>query len=72
VTPFQILGPVVVADGGLVATWKRRLVRAQVDCSTSPLTPLSPKAVEDVQLALTRYARFLDRSGGAGRQPGDR
>jgi hypothetical protein len=65
VTAVEILGPVILADDGLVATWKRRLTRQEVACSTSPLVPLTRRAEAAVQLALARYAQFLDLKQGA-------
>jgi hypothetical protein len=59
-TPFDLLGPVVVRDGRMVATWRRRITGAGVAFSTSPLAPLGVGARRDVRKALSRYARFLE------------
>jgi hypothetical protein len=60
VTAAEVLGPVILLDGGLVATWKRRLTRREVHCSTSAFAPLTKDAQAAVQRALARYARFLE------------
>jgi hypothetical protein len=59
-TPFEVLGPVIVLDGHLVATWKRRIAGAKVAVSTSPLAPLGRADSAAVDRALARYARFLE------------
>jgi hypothetical protein len=61
VSPFQVLGPVIVLDGRLVATWKRRIAGAKVVFSVSPLGTLSKAGATAVERALGRYARFLER-----------
>jgi hypothetical protein len=63
VTPFEILGPVIVGARGLLATWKRHLTRQEVHLSTSPLAPVTAEAGAAIQLALGRYARFLELDG---------
>lgn len=57
--PFEVLGPVILLDGRLVATWKRRLTRAKVVCTAAPVAPLGKTGLEEVRRALERYARFL-------------
>ena len=58
-TAFEVLGPVIVLDGRLVATWKRRITRAKVAVSTAPLAPLGRPGAAAVDRALERYTRFL-------------
>jgi hypothetical protein len=57
--PFEVLGPVVLLDGRLVATWKRRLTRTKVICSARAIAPLAKASLADVRRALERYAGFL-------------
>jgi len=64
VTAFEMLRPAIVLDGGLIATWKRRLARQDVHLSTSLLAPLTDGADSAIELALGRYARFLELRGG--------
>jgi hypothetical protein len=61
VKPFDLLGPVIVLDGRLVATWKRRLARGSVVCSTSPIAALNATRRSAMRRALEQYARFLQR-----------
>lgn len=58
-TPFVVLGPVVIVDGRLVASWKRRLASGKVTVSTSPLAPLTATQAAAVSRALARYVRFV-------------
>jgi hypothetical protein len=67
VTPFEILGPVVLLDGRVVATWKRRIASGSVVFSTKPLAPLGSPARSAVERALSRYARFLELDSQANR-----
>jgi hypothetical protein len=57
---FDVLGPVLVLDGRLVARWRRRLRAGKVVFSLSPFAPLSEARLGAVRLALARYARFLE------------
>jgi hypothetical protein len=57
--PFEILGPVVVLDGRIVATYKRRFDAGRVVFATKPVGPMSEAKQRDVRGALARYARFL-------------
>jgi hypothetical protein len=66
VTAFEVLRPVIVFDAGLIATWKRRLARQDVHLSVSLLAPLTCGVDAAIELALGRYARFLDRKGRIG------
>jgi hypothetical protein len=59
VTPFDVLGPVVIHDGRLVATWKRRIAGKRVVVSTSPVAPLAGTKAKAVERALARYVRFV-------------
>jgi hypothetical protein len=61
---FDVLGPVIVFDGHLVATWRRRITGRKVAFSTSPLAPLSEARAAAVEGALARYARFFELSHG--------
>jgi hypothetical protein len=58
---FDILGPVIVHNGRLVATWKRRLTGGKVVCTTSPLSPPNATMRSALRRALERYAGFLER-----------
>ncbi len=57
---FDVLGPVIVLDGRLVARWRRRLRAGKVVFSVSPFAPLSEARTRAVRHALARYARFLE------------
>jgi hypothetical protein len=63
-SPFDVLGPVVIVDGRLVATWKRRITGRGVRFSTVPLSPLSQSKAAAVERALAAYARFFDLDDG--------
>lgn len=56
---FEILGPVVILEGRLVATWKRRLAGGKVHTSVAPLAALSKGKMAAVASAFGRYAGFL-------------
>jgi hypothetical protein len=58
-TPFQILGSVIVLDRRIVATWKRRMEGGGVTFSMSPLAPLSRAEDAAVGRVLASYARFV-------------
>ncbi|MBV9947000.1 MAG: AlkZ family DNA glycosylase [Myxococcales bacterium] len=58
---FDLLGPCILVDGRLAATWKRRLSAATVTCSTKLLAPLRAEKLASLRRALDRYARFLGR-----------
>ena len=58
-TPFDVLGPVLVVGGKLVARWKRRLMRGKVACTMTPVAPLTARRIAAARHALERYARFL-------------
>jgi hypothetical protein len=58
-TPLELLGPVIVHDGRLVATWKRRFAPRKVVCAVTPRTKLSGRLRMSVRRALARYAAFL-------------
>jgi hypothetical protein len=58
-TAFDVLSPVVLVGGRLVARWKRATTRDRVICSLSPLAPLRGSERRIVHGALERYARFL-------------
>jgi hypothetical protein len=60
-TPFQLLGPTVVIDGRVVATWRRRVGPKTVHFDTEPLSPLGKAKTVAVERALARYAWFFDR-----------
>lgn len=51
--------PVVVADGRVVGTWRRRTGRGAVACSTVPFVTWSQATRQAVRRATERYARFL-------------
>jgi hypothetical protein len=57
--PFEMLGPVVLVDGRLVATWKRRLTRTNVICTARAIAPLGKARLANIRRAFDRYARFL-------------
>jgi hypothetical protein len=58
-TPFVVLGPVVLLDGRLVATWKRRVAGGEVTTSLAPLARLGATKAAAVRRALARYVRFV-------------
>jgi hypothetical protein len=59
-SPFEILGPVVIIDGQLVAKWKRTLSVGRVTFTTTPFFPISKARAAAVTRALAPYARFLE------------
>jgi hypothetical protein len=59
VTAGGIFNPVVVVDGRVVGTWKRRLGRRTVVCSVAPFAPRKALKAQPVTDALLRYAGFL-------------
>jgi hypothetical protein len=59
---MDLLGPVVVVDGRVVATWKRSLDKREVTCTIAAVAPVDRARVT---AACERYARFLGlRSSG--------
>jgi hypothetical protein len=70
-----ILNPVIVVDGRVVGTWKRRIERRELVFAPAPFAELSESQTLAVELALRRYARFLEldlrrdgRAAGAARR----
>ncbi len=61
VTPFQLLGPVLLVDGRMVGSWQRTLDGGRVAFTTKPLAPLTGAKATAVRGALARYARFVER-----------
>jgi hypothetical protein len=61
VTPFQLLGPVLLSEGRMVGTWQRRFSGNRVAFTTKPLAPLGRLNTTAVERALARYARFVAR-----------
>jgi hypothetical protein len=59
VTAGGIFNPIVVVDGGVIGTWKRRIGRREVVCSIAPFARLRPSKARTVADALGRYAGFL-------------
>lgn len=59
VTDGGMFYPIIVDDGRVIGTWKRRLARREVVCSTSPFAALKPAKTRAVEAALGRYGRFL-------------
>jgi hypothetical protein len=57
--PFDVLGPVIVQGGRLVATWKRRLQGRKVVFSSSPLSPPSKSMEAAIAAAFSAYAGFF-------------
>jgi hypothetical protein len=55
----ELLGPTVVHEGRLVASWKRRFTRGKVVCATTPQTELTASQRAAVRRAYERYAGFL-------------
>ena len=51
--------PIVVGDGRVLGTWKRRIKAREVLCSLAPFTTLGRAKAKATTLALERYARFL-------------
>ncbi len=60
---FEVLGPVIILGGQLVATWKRRIVGGKVTFSTAPLSRLSEANARALERTLARYARFFELQG---------
>jgi hypothetical protein len=54
-----IVHPVVVREGRVIATWRRRTSRREVVCSVRPFTRLDSATTRGLTRALQRYARFL-------------
>ncbi len=54
-----ILSPLVVTDGKIVGTWKRRLDRGGLICSAALFEPQTRRTGEALSHAFQRYARFL-------------
>jgi hypothetical protein len=54
-----IIHPVVVRDGQVVGTWRRRTEKREVVCSVASFARPNGAASRDVTLALQRYASFL-------------
>lgn len=71
VTAGGMFYPCIVDDGRVIGTWKRRLSRREVVCSTSTFAALKPSKARAVTAALARYAGFLglalqsEKGGGA-------
>jgi hypothetical protein len=57
---FDVLGPVVVHGGRLVATWGRRITGRRVRFSVAHLAPVTARRSTAIARALDRYARFFD------------
>lgn len=57
---FQILGPVVVHGGRLVATWRRQVSGRRVRFSVSYATSPAERRIAAVSRALDSYAQFFD------------
>lgn len=57
--PFTILGPVVVADGLLVGTWKRALVNGGVSVTIALYRSISSAERERLEQAVGRIGQFL-------------
>jgi hypothetical protein len=54
-----IFASVIVVDGRVVGTWKRRIARHRVVLSTAPFAKPSVSRARAIDLAMRRYARFL-------------
>jgi hypothetical protein len=52
----------LVADGRVVATWRRVMRAASVEISVEPFAPMSRRATTAATRALTAYAGYLGRS----------
>ncbi|HZC06180.1 MAG TPA: winged helix DNA-binding domain-containing protein [Ktedonobacterales bacterium] len=57
--PFRILGPVIVVDGRVVGSWKRRLTKDTVIISVTLFTPLNDEQRDGLARAAERYGRYL-------------
>jgi len=55
-----MLDPIIVVDGRVVGTWKRRIEDGELIFSSAPFSPLNRSKTRAVQLAVERYARFLE------------
>jgi hypothetical protein len=54
-----IFASILVVDGRVVGTWKRRIARHRVVLSTAPFAKPSVSRARAIDLAMRRYARFL-------------
>ena len=54
-----IFDPVVVVNGQVVGTWKRRIERREVVCSVAPFVRLNRATSQAITQALQRYSHFL-------------
>jgi hypothetical protein len=63
VTSWGILGPTVVVDGKIVATWKRTNVNKSATISFTPLLALNKSERNAIGAAIARYAGFLGLCG---------
>jgi hypothetical protein len=54
-----ISNAVVIVDGQVIGTWKRRIGRREVVFATAPFAPLNERRARALELELRRYANFL-------------
>jgi hypothetical protein len=59
VTAGGIFEPVIVVEGRIVGTWRRRIEGRHLLFSSAPFAALSESSGRAVNLALRRYARFV-------------
>lgn len=57
--------PMVVANGQVVATWKRTIRRTRVDIVATAFEPMARTTVARVERAASGYARYLGLAGGS-------
>jgi hypothetical protein len=57
-----MIHPVVVVDGHVAGTWGRRLSAREVTCKVTAFEALNAVAMNGLERALERYARFLGRT----------
>ncbi len=57
--PFVSLGPIIVVDGRVVGTWKRKLGKASVEVALTPFGTLADAEHAGVEAAARRYGEFL-------------
>ena len=59
---MEVLSPVVVVNGIVVATWSRRLGKHEVEISVKPFSKLSPAVISKIKYRAMEYAHFVGSS----------
>ena len=61
-TGHGIFRPVLVIDGQVAGTWKRKEVKQTIGLQVYPLAPLGPKERRLLEAEADRYARFTQKT----------